>query len=93
MSDIEETSETLDSATAPTDAPLSKKRKVISLPFLLAVVVIGVGGYFGIKQIMYLTMLNKMHKEATSEIQLDPNRVAKDGIVEPIKGAQIQLGP
>jgi len=49
---------------APAPETAKKKKSLISIPFLLIVPILGVAGYFGAKQIMYMTMLNDLKNEA-----------------------------
>lgn len=48
----------------PAPEKVEKKNSIISIPFLLIVPILGVAGYFGAKQIMYMSMLNGLKEEA-----------------------------
>jgi len=66
MSDIKETliaSESPGSTEGLAAEPKQKKRKILSLPFLAFIALLAVGGYFGVKQIMYSTMLNDLNSK------------------------------
>ncbi|QEG22804.1 hypothetical protein [Mariniblastus fucicola] len=62
----------------PVGAPV--KKKGISLPFLLMVPILAVGAYFGVKQIMYMSMLNDMSQETNKPIEIDPRTPEERGL-------------
>lgn len=42
----------------------TKKKKIISLPFLIIMPILGVAAFFGAKQLMFMSMLGELKKEA-----------------------------
>ncbi len=82
MSDREDTDVTPSESAASVDAteakPVVKKRSGISIPFLLGMVLLGVVGYFGVRQVMYMSMLNTMQEEVDKElVPIDPKTQPK----------------
>ena len=72
MVDTEDTNltanESSDSADATSTKTKVEKRSSVSLPFLLGIVILGVVGYFGVRQVMYMSMLNEMQEKVDKKI-------------------------